>query len=116
MNLKRTFKPERRRQKRQLLNTSVRISTGSAQVDAVGINVSDVGMCLFTLADLPLGSPIQVEFLPPRYRQPVQLSATVRHRALYLYGIEFLPGSNRFEERGGESRISALQTSASPNP
>ena len=63
-------------------------------VDAVGINLSDVGMCLFTLADLALGSRIQVEFRPRRYIQPVRLLGTVRHRALYLYGIEFLLGSD----------------------
>jgi hypothetical protein len=90
MILKRDFKRDRRRQKRQLLNTSVHVSTGSVQVDALGINLSDAGMCLFALANLPLGSQIQVEFLPPRCKEVVRLCGTVRHRALYLYGIEFL--------------------------
>jgi hypothetical protein len=53
MILKRNFKPHRRRQKRQL-NTSVQVFTGSARVDALGINLSDVAMCLFALANLPL--------------------------------------------------------------
>jgi hypothetical protein len=95
MILKRNFKRDRRRQKRQLLNTSVHVFTGSAQVDALGINLSDVGMCLFALANLPLGSQIQVEFLPPRCKEVVRLCGTVRHRALYLYGIEFLVDSDR---------------------
>jgi PilZ domain len=115
MILKRTFKPDRRRQKRQLLNTSVRIFTGSAQVEGVGINVSDVGMCLFTLADLPLESRIRVEFRPPRYVHPIQLLGMVRHRALYLYGIEFLSGSGHSDGWAG-NRISAPGASASPNP
>jgi len=98
MILKRNYKRDRRRQKRQLLNTSVHVFTGSAQVDALGINLSDVGMYMFALANLPLGSQIQVEFLPPRCKEVVRLCGTVRHRALYLYGIEFLdsdhhPGS-----------------------
>ena len=94
MILKRNFERNRRRRKRQLLNTSVHVLTGSAQVDALGINLSDVGMCLFALANLPLGSQIQVEFLPPRCKEVVRLCGTVRHRALYLYGIEFLVDSD----------------------
>jgi hypothetical protein len=95
MILQRRFEPDRRRRKRQLLNTSVQLFNGSLHVDALGINLSDVGMCVFTLADLPLGSQVQVEFLPPRNEQPVLVCGTVRHRALYLYGIEFLRDSEQ---------------------
>src|SRR6266436_1101082 len=90
MILKRRFKLDRRRRKRQLLNTSVQVFTESAQLDGLGINLSDVGMCLFTMANLQVGSQIQVEFLPPRSTELVRVSGIVRHRALYLYGIEFL--------------------------
>src|SRR5882724_13207379 len=45
MILKRRFKRDRRRRKRQLLNTSVQVFTESAQLDGLGINLSDVGMC-----------------------------------------------------------------------
>jgi len=89
MILKPNFKDRRRRQ-RQLLNTSVQVFTGSAHLHAVGINLSDVGMCLFSLANLRLGSQIEVEFVPPGADEPVREYGTVRHRALYLYGIEFL--------------------------
>ena len=89
MFLKRNFKQDRRRQKRQLINTSVRVFTNSGCIEALGINVSDVGMCLFAIANLALGSQIQVEFLPPRCTDLMRVCATVRHRALYLYGIEF---------------------------
>ena len=95
MILQLSSKPDRRRQTRQILNTSVQVFSGSTHVDALGINLSDVGMCLFTLADLPLGSQVQVEFLPPRRQQRVQVCGTVRHRALYLYGIEFLRDSEQ---------------------
>jgi len=94
MILKPNFKDRRRRQ-RQLLNTSVQVFTGSAHMNAVGINLSDVGMCLFSLANLPLGSQIEVEFVPPGADEPVREYGTVRYRALYLYGIEFLLGSDR---------------------
>jgi hypothetical protein len=86
---------DRRRRHRQLLNTSVQIFTGASHVSALGINLSEVGMCLFTIANLPLGSKIEIEFLPPRCKEPVRKFGTVRHRALYLYGIEFLVGSDR---------------------
>ena len=96
MVLKRSFGPDTRRQKRQALNTSVEVFTGSARVEGLGINLSDVGMCLFTIANLPLGSQVQVEFLPPRCTELVRVSGTIRHRALYLYGIEFLAGPSQY--------------------
>jgi hypothetical protein len=89
MFLSRVFKSDRRRRERQMLNTSVRVFTDSGTMDALGINISDIGMCLFTAANLPVGSEIKVEFLPSRSRTATRLNATVRHRALYLYGIEF---------------------------
>ncbi|MGC2198360.1 MAG: PilZ domain-containing protein [Terriglobales bacterium] len=93
-------KQDRRRRRRQLLNTSVHVFAGSAQLDALGINMSDVGMCLFTIANLSLGSQIQIEFLPPRSKERVRVSGTVRHRALYLYGIEFLVDSSKVQAVG----------------
>jgi|SRR5579864_6253660 len=86
---------DRRRRQRQLLNTSVKVVAGSAHMDAVGINLSDHGMRLFTIANLPLGSQIQVEFLPPRSQERVRVCGIVRHRALYLYGIEFQADSDQ---------------------
>lgn len=58
-------------------------------MEGLGINVSDVGMCVFTIANLPVGTELQVEFLPPHGNYPIRIAAVVRHRALYLYGIEF---------------------------
>lgn len=86
---------DRRRRKWQLLNTSVQVFTGSSHLKALGINLSDVGMCLFSMANLPLGSQIEVEFLPPRCNEPVRVFGRVRHRAVYLYGIEFVVGSDQ---------------------
>ena len=95
MIFKRDFKRDRRRQKRQLLNASVHVLTESGQLDALGINLSDVGMCLFAIASLSVGSQIQIEFLPPRREERVRVTGIIRHRALYLYGIEFLADSDR---------------------
>lgn len=95
MIFQRSIKPDRRRRKRQLLNTSVQVFTESTHVDALGINLSEVGVCLFAMVNLSVGSQIQVEFLPPRSTELVRVSGIVRHRALYLYGIEFLVGSEQ---------------------
>lgn len=102
MILKGTSKPDRRRRERQLLNTSVQVFTGSSRVDALGINLSDAGMCLFAIANLSLGSQIQIEFLPPRGTERVRVCGTVRHRALYLYGIEFVPDSAERQQTGAD--------------
>ncbi len=83
MFLRRNFGPDRRRRKRQLLNTSVRILTESGPLDALGINVSDVGMSLFTIANLEMDSRIQIELLMPQSTERVRIWGTVRHRALY---------------------------------
>ena len=95
MFLKRTFGPDRRRRKRQLLNTSVRVLTDFGPIEALGINISDVGMSLFTIANLPIDSRIQLELLLPQSTERVRVWATVRHRALYLYGVEFVMDSDR---------------------
>jgi PilZ domain len=95
MIFQRSIKPDRRRRKRQLLNTSVQVFTESAHMDALGINLSEVGVCLFAMVNLSVGSQIQVEFLPPRSTELVRVSGIVRHRALYLYGIEFLVDSEQ---------------------
>lgn len=83
------FKPNQRRKKRHALNSSVRVLTDSGDLKALGINFSEVGMCLFTVSNMPLGSEVMVEFVRPQNEQRIQASGTVRHRALYLYGIEF---------------------------
>jgi len=87
-----TFKSDRRRRTRQMLNTSVRVFTSDGTIDALGINISDVGMCLFTVANLLVGSEIKLEF-PSEGAGTTAILATVRYRALYLYGVEFHPDS-----------------------
>ena len=98
MIFKRSFKADRRLRKRQLLNTSVQVISGSVQMDALGINLSDGGMCLFAIANLRLGSQVEIEFLPSRSAELVRVCGIVRHRALYLYGIEFLADSDQYSD------------------
>jgi PilZ domain len=93
MFLTRVFKHDRRRWPRQWFNTSVQVFKESAQMDARGVTLSSGGMSLITLSNLPLGSRVDVEFMPPSSEEIVRLPGTVRSRALYLYGIEFLASS-----------------------
>jgi hypothetical protein len=59
-------------------------------MDAVGINISEGGMGIFTVAHLPIGSRIEVELRTPDGPVSfVRFPAIVRHRALYLYGVQF---------------------------
>jgi PilZ domain len=95
MFLTRAFKHDRRRWPRQWFNTSVQVFKESAQMDARGITLSSGGMSLITLSNLPLGSRVDVEFMPPSSQEIVRLSGTVRSRALYLYGIEFVSSDHR---------------------
>lgn len=98
MFLKRNFGHDRRRRKRQLLNTSVRVFTESGPLDALGINISDVGMSVFTIANLAVDSRIQVELIPPQSHARIGIPGIIRHRALYLYGIEFLRDADKQRE------------------
>ena len=66
-------------------------------MDALGINLSEGGMGLFAVTNIPVGSRIHLEYLPPRSKEPVRVEGQVRHRALYLYGIEFLSQASGIE-------------------
>ena len=89
--------PTTRRSKRQWLNTTVRVFTDRGLMDAIGINLSEGGMGLFAVTNLAVGSRIRLEYLPPRSKEPVRVEGQVRHRALYLYGIEFLSHTDEIE-------------------
>jgi hypothetical protein len=95
---KRNFGPDRRRRKRQLLNTSVRVLSENGPLEALGINISDVGMSLFTIANLEVDSRIQIEILMPQSTERVQIAGIIRHRALYLYGVEFVVDSDQLSK------------------
>lgn len=80
---------ERRRWKRDWLNTSIRLLTPATEIHGYGITVSPGGMYLFALANLPVGSQVKIEYTSPQSRQLVQIAGTVRNRTVYLYGLEF---------------------------
>lgn len=84
-------KTDRRRWKRYWFNGSIQVSSGSRHIDGLGIQVSRGGMYLFAIADLSIGNEIKVVFTEPSSQQRVEVPGIVRHRAVYLYGVEFLP-------------------------
>src|SRR5215469_11709842 len=110
MLFKRSF-PITRRSKRLWFNTNVRVFTDRGHMNALGINLSAGGIGLFAVAHRAVGSRVEVEFRPPESSEAVRIEATIRHRALYLYGIEFLPHSG--ERRDSKPRHNPAHDSAS---
>jgi hypothetical protein len=92
VNPERPIDRDKRRWKRYSLNTSIRVLTDTAVINGRGIRMSEGGICLFAVVDLPVGSLIKVEFTNPGSRHPVRVHGAVRNRAVYLYGVEFLAG------------------------
>jgi PilZ domain len=90
MRLPSITKSERRRSKRHWFQGAIQVFTDNAHIDGLGIQLSSSGMYLFAIADLPLGADVKVAFIPPHSAQRIELCAVVRHRTVYLYGIEFL--------------------------
>ena len=82
---------ETRRWQRSSLNAPVRILTGTLIVDGFGIKVSEGGMYLFAVANLPIGATVEVEFRTPGEQKLIRALGAVRSRAVYLYGLEFVP-------------------------
>jgi len=81
---------DRRRSHRHWTAVPVRINHRGTRIDGVSINLSEGGMYLFAAAHLALEAEIEMEFRPPDAKQSVCVRGTVRRRALYLYGIEFV--------------------------
>ncbi len=52
-------------------------------------------MYLFAAANIPLAGNIELAFRPPEEKELVHVSAIVRRKVVYLYGIEFLNQSTK---------------------
>ena len=83
-------KNEKRRWRRHALCAPIRLLTQTATITGRGVTFSEGGMCLFVLANLAIGTKVQVEFTDPRSSELIRADAAIRNRAVYLYGIEFL--------------------------
>jgi PilZ domain len=82
--------PDQRRSPRQWIALPVQILMGKSRIEGTTLNLSDHGMYLFTAANIPLDTEIEIAFRPPAEKHSVQLRAIVRRKIIYLYGIEFL--------------------------
>jgi len=81
---------DRRQSHRQWVAVPVLVCHRGSHVEGVSINISEGGIYLFAAANLSPGTQIGLEFRRPDSKQLVRACGTVRRRALYLYGIEFL--------------------------
>ena len=88
-------KSDRRRWKRFWFNGSIQVSSGNRRIDGLGIQVSRGGMYLFAIADLAVGNEIKLTFTEPSSQRRIEVPGVVRNRAVYLYGVEFLPQTDQ---------------------
>lgn len=70
----------------------MRVPTGSGQeyMLAHGRDVSQGGMAVYVPVELEVGQTVLLELIFPCHQQPVSLSATVKNRTGFKYGVEFL--------------------------
>jgi hypothetical protein len=80
--------------------------TGAGAILGRGTTISEGGICLFALANLAIGTQIDVEFIDCDCGPPVRVHGIVRNRAIYLYGIEFL--TQRQEDRQRIVRLNQI--------
>lgn len=81
---------DQRRSARHWITTPIHIRMGTAHIEGTALNLSEHGMYMFTASNIPSGSEIEIVFCPPEEKEPVRVSAVVRRKVVYLYGIEFL--------------------------
>ena len=85
---------DERRWERHPVDVPIRVVaddlTGTGVILGRGTKLSAGGICLFALANLPIGAQIEVELVDSHYVTPVRVSGIVRNRVVYLYGVEFL--------------------------
>ena len=101
-----------RRWKRLHLEVPVRLvvhrPSYATSVTGRGTELNEGGMCIFAGIELRLGDQVAVEFTPPYGEAPMRLWASVRNRAGYYYGLEFL-AENCGEREQVEQFRSALR-------
>jgi hypothetical protein len=81
---------DQRRSARHWIATPVYILMGKSRIEGTALNLSQHGMYMFTASNIPSGSEIEIVFCPPGEKERIRVSAVVRRKVVYLYGIEFL--------------------------
>jgi hypothetical protein len=89
----RSGKSSERQWPRFKVDFSVKLLIGShgtkSSVPGRAHDLGQGGVALYAVAELEEGQQLQVEFTPPFSRRPLLLTAIVRDRAGYRYGLEF---------------------------
>ena len=82
------------------LSLRVRVPTDSGQeyMLAHGRDVSQGGMAVYVPVELEIGQTVLLELIFPCHQQPVSLSATVKNRTGFKYGVEFLHPTQEQQE------------------
>jgi hypothetical protein len=105
----------KRRWERHLIDVSTRVVaddlTGGDMIVGRGSEMSEGGIRLFAVADLPIGTQINVELIDSPCGSPVRVRGIVRNRQVYLYGIEFL-----IHDQEDRQQIARLSRSYSGTP
>ncbi len=103
----------------------IQIHMGASLIEGTTLNLSEHGMYMFTASNLSVGCDIEIVFRPPGEKQQVRVSATVRRKVVYLYGIEFLSKKTQPDESATDrspkvtpyrSKGSAIPLDLSPAP
>jgi hypothetical protein len=84
-------------------------------VEARGREISEGGMAVFAGLELRIGAIVEVEFTPAYSGGPLRVSAQVRNRTGYSYGVEFLQDTGASRQQAARLRellISATGCSA----
>jgi hypothetical protein len=92
---------DQRRSARHWIATPVHILMGKSRIEGTTLNLSEHGMYMFTAANIALGSEIEIVFQPPEAEEPLQVSAIIRRKVVYLYGIEFVDRTDQTSFRPG---------------
>lgn len=94
---------DERRWERRAVDVPIRVVAdglpGSGVIPGRGTRMSEGGICLFALANLAVGTHIDVELIDARTSTPVRVSGIVRNRLVYLYGVEFLVDQQKDRQR-----------------
>jgi PilZ domain len=80
------------------LRVSITAPSGNEYMLAHGRDVSQGGMAIYLPAELELGNTIGVELLFPGSQEQITLSAVVKNRLGFKYGVEFISPSQEQQE------------------
>jgi hypothetical protein len=86
--------PARRRWRRYHFAAPVRVTIEKSRrttlIETHACALNDGGISINTNADLSLGTPAKIQFLPPSFELPLTLRGVVCNRKGRHYGVEFM--------------------------